>query len=231
MKRSHLIKKSVSGLMIFLICSTLEASMPLWSFKPFTVTTIAISSNEMATVQYEVTNQSRKTHTLAMQSIVGVSQIITTGNCSNPFTLEYQQSCILTLEIKGNLLQGNLIGGPIICQQGNLLQCYQPDRKHALNITQTTASSVATITSTSEFPAVLHGLNMNWLGDSPTLYTVFYSPGNSSNLTSSETPTGPITTTSIETDPYTWSGYSVAICPSTELSYNSINCSNVLFTH
>lgn len=42
-----------------------------------------------AMVQYQVTNESRKTHTLMMIPVPGITQITTAGNCSNPFTLGY----------------------------------------------------------------------------------------------------------------------------------------------
>jgi hypothetical protein len=102
------------------------AGMPLWSFVPLTETSILIQANNTATVNYQVTNQSKKTHTLGLSAIPAITQITSAGNCPNPFVLAYQQSCTLGLIIHGSTLQGDVIGGPLVCQQGSTLQCYQP---------------------------------------------------------------------------------------------------------
>lgn len=233
MKRIGFIKQGLFFLGFFQAMSFSYAGAPVWTFTPLTATTIYVPADSTATVQYQVTNQSNRAHTLAMSSITGVSQITTgAGICSNPFVLPFRgSSCTLSLLVNGSQLTHVITDGPIVCEQGNLLQCYQPSRKDALNITQTTAPSIATITSTSGSPAVLYGINMNWLGDSPALYKVFYCAGNGCNINDfNEIPTGPITSISMETDPGAWSGYSGAICPSSELSYNSITCSNIFFT-
>ncbi len=75
-----------------------------------------------------------------MKPIPGITQITTLGNCSNPFVLGYQQSCILNLRIDGSAIQGRVQGGPAVCQQGNLNQCYQPNRANSLEITQVQTS-------------------------------------------------------------------------------------------
>jgi hypothetical protein len=205
-----------------------HAALPLWTFTPLTPTTITLSSSGTATVQYLVTNNSKRPHILMLQNTAGISQRTTPGNCPNPFSLRYQESCTLTLDISGALLQGNVLSGPVVCQDGNYLQCYQPSREYALNITR---NVTATITGSSNNPAVLYGTNMNWLGSSPSQYIVFYCAGNGCDInSSSETPTGPITSTSMETDPDTWAGYSVAICSASDVSYNPETCSNIYYT-
>jgi hypothetical protein len=113
-----------------------HAGTPLWTFSPLTKTTITVAAIDTTTVSYQVTNQSRKTHTLVMKAIPGVTQVTTPGNCPNPFVLGYQQSCILNLSINGSALKGNIQGGPIVCQQGNPNQCYQPSAANSLHITK-----------------------------------------------------------------------------------------------
>ena len=71
-----------------------------------------------------------------MKAIPGVTQLTTPGNCPNQFVLGYQQSCTLTLSINGSALNGNVIGGPVVCQQGNPNQCYQPSAANSLHITK-----------------------------------------------------------------------------------------------
>lgn len=123
------------SIITFFLISIAHASTPLWTFTPLTPTSITIPTGSTATIQYQVTNQSRKTHTLVMTPINGITQITSAGNCANQFTLGYLQFCVLTLQVTANALPTNqLIGGPIVCQQGNPLQCYQPSVANRLNI-------------------------------------------------------------------------------------------------
>lgn len=123
-------------LFTFLI-STAYAATPLWTFTPIGSTSggACIGSVGHQNVSYTVTNQSRKTHTLAYQAIPGVVQNTSAGNCSNPFVLGYQKSCVLNLDFYGSQIQGNVRGGPVVCEQnGPGLQCYQPSAASQLNV-------------------------------------------------------------------------------------------------
>ena len=135
------------GVLLLSLSGLVYAGSPVWTFSPLTPTTISVSTADIKTVQYQVTNQSRKTHVLEMRGITGISQNTTSGNCANPFTLGYQQSCTLTLTVDGSSLQGGVVGGPEVCQQGNALQCYQPSRSDALNIMLTTAPGATTLST------------------------------------------------------------------------------------
>jgi hypothetical protein len=117
-----------------------HAGIPLWTFTPLTATAISVSKGGTATIQYQVTNQSKKTHTLFMKGLTGINQETSSGHCAHPFTLGYQQSCVLTLTVNGLDLQSNVIGGPVVCQQDSNLQCYQPSQSTQLNIQLTNQS-------------------------------------------------------------------------------------------
>jgi len=119
----------------FCLFSTAEAGSPLWTFTPLTPTTLTITTTDTAVVQYTLTNQSRKQHTLSVTQIPGVTQDTSAGNCTNPVTLNYQGSCTLTLNITGSAMSGNIQRGPTVCEEGNALQCYQPSPRDMLNIT------------------------------------------------------------------------------------------------
>ena len=126
-----------------LMMTTVFAGTPLWTFEPLTSTTIAVPANGTATVQYRVTNQSSKPHTLAMQPTRGITQVTTGLNvCSNPFVLRSKNSCILSLQINGSQLNGPVTDGPVVCQQGNLNQCYRPSSTNILRITRGPATPV-----------------------------------------------------------------------------------------
>ncbi|KTD55591.1 secreted protein [Legionella santicrucis] len=102
---------------------------PLWTFTPNLnyPPKQKISAADSITVQYTVTNQSSKSHSLQMKPIPGV----TVTGCS---TLPGHQSCLLTLTITGSALTKNITDGPILCEQGNPLQCYRPSPGNELNI-------------------------------------------------------------------------------------------------
>ena len=129
MKMILRMKRLLVSLVIFFLMTTLHAGTPVWTFTPLTATSISVVANKSETIVYTVTNKSKKVHSLEMKPIPGISA---SGNCSSP--LGYLQSCTLTLLVNSNQLQGNVIGGPVLCQDGSLLQCYQPSLVNSLNI-------------------------------------------------------------------------------------------------
>lgn len=104
-----------------------QAAKPLWTFAPQTPTDITVAKGSSAQVIYTVQNQSSRAKTLVMKPIAGVSQGST---CQLPA----KGSCTLILKVNGSALQGNVLGGPVLCQQGNDLQCYQPSSANILRI-------------------------------------------------------------------------------------------------
>jgi hypothetical protein len=133
------------GLLMLLLSPIAYADTPLWTFTPLTATSISVPSTGSATIQYEVTNQSSKSHTLDMQNIQGITQLTTSGNCTDPFPLGAKQSCVLSLNVDGAALTGNVTSGPVVCQQGSSLQCYQPSAQDSLNITLTPVAPTTTL--------------------------------------------------------------------------------------
>lgn len=117
-----------------------HAGSPVWTFTALTPTTISVPGNGTATVQYTVTNQSSKSHTLVMTPITGITQVTTgAGVCANPFTLSGKgASCTLSLQVNGSQLTGPVSDGPVVCEQGSTLQCYRPSSPDILNISTTT---------------------------------------------------------------------------------------------
>ncbi len=111
-----------------------SSANPLWTFVPLTDTKVIIIGNSKQTIKYRVTNHSKKTHSLVMTPIPGISQLTSPGYCTDVFTLGYKESCILSLYIDGRVLKGNVVGGPKVCTQGNAHQCYQPSEENLLNI-------------------------------------------------------------------------------------------------
>lgn len=145
--------RSVLTLMVSFVLSiilaTSQAGSPAWTFAPLTPTTLTLSFGDIGMVQYQVTNQSHRVHQLMMPPLPGVTA---SGTCSLPFG--YQQTCLLTLTINSQLLTHPIADGPVLCQQGNLLECYRPSPAHRLHITQAPPLIEATISVTGS-PLVL----------------------------------------------------------------------------
>ncbi|MDI1351906.1 MAG: hypothetical protein PSV35_03910, partial [bacterium] len=141
MKRWNLMSQILVGAWAMLVMTLAYAGTPLWTFEPRTATTVNVPANGTVTIKYLVTNQSRTSHTLVMSAIPGITQVKTAGNCPSPFSLAYQKFCILTLQVNGSSISGNVVGGPVVCQQGNPLQCYQPSLANSLNITKNKAAN------------------------------------------------------------------------------------------
>jgi len=122
-------------LVSMLFLSVSYAVAPVWTFTPLTATTVSVPPNGSAIVQYTVTNQSYKDHTLIMKDITGVTQITTgSGVCGNPFVLPGRASCTLTLQINGSQAMSGNTDGPSACEHGSILQCYRPSPPDTLVI-------------------------------------------------------------------------------------------------
>lgn len=149
MKRIKNIKNNVISGLLFIITTASFAGAPLWTFTPLTETTISVSSSVTTTIQYTVTNQSNKVHTLRMQPLQGVTQTTTgLGVCGNPFTLPAKASCTLSLQVNGSQLITPINDGPVVCEHNSTLQCYRPAAANILHITQTAPTSDAIISVT-----------------------------------------------------------------------------------
>ncbi|MDI9818303.1 DUF1566 domain-containing protein [Legionella sp. PL877] len=118
-----------------------QAAKPLWTFVPQTPTDITVTQGDNAQVIYTVQNQSSRDKMLVMKPIAGISQ-------SAPCQLPANGICTLTLNVNGAALQGDVVGGPVLCQQGNDLQCYQPNSTNILRIRLTQQPPVQQFTVT-----------------------------------------------------------------------------------
>ena len=134
--------------LIFSLSALLHAGIPVWRFTPLTPTSIFLPANSTATIQYQVTNESRKSHSLVMTPITGITQETTgAGICSNPFRLASRgSSCTLSLQVNGHQLTHAIKDGPIVCEQGgSTLECYKPSPSHVLKINDALTASVSTL--------------------------------------------------------------------------------------
>ena len=139
---------------IFFFLSISSYAAPVWTFTPisgFPPTVTVARGGGTATIKYTITNQSSTTHSLIMNSITGINQVTTNaGDCAIQFVLGNQQSCTLELLATGDLLQKNVTGGPVVCEHGSPLECYQPGSGNRLNVTvvnPTTTTLTSSLTS------------------------------------------------------------------------------------
>ncbi|HAT6977457.1 TPA: DUF1566 domain-containing protein [Legionella pneumophila] len=141
-KKRHYFRNII--LTVFFSClmlSGVQAAKPLWTFVPQTPIDITVAKGSGAQVIYTVNNQSSRPKTLVMKPIAGISQ-------GAPCQLPAKGSCTLTLNVNGSALQGDIVGGPVLCQQGNDLQCYQPSSTNSLRIRLTQQPPVQQFTVT-----------------------------------------------------------------------------------
>lgn len=110
------------------ISAVAQAGTPLWTYTPLTPTTLTVSSTGIATVQYTLTNQSKRQHILNFSAIPGVVQNIAAGSCPNPVILNAHQSCTLTFNVTGSALSGNTAGGLSSVKQGIAYSATNPAR-------------------------------------------------------------------------------------------------------
>lgn len=132
-----------------LTAPSLYAATPLWVFVPQTPVTLSVAPGETAQVQYAVYNQSARAKVLIMQPIQGITQ---TSLCQLPA----KGYCILTLQINGSALAGNVMGGPVLCQQGNPNQCYQPSPLNSLAITKGQAATASISASPANLVLIIN---------------------------------------------------------------------------
>lgn len=120
-----------------LVSSNLYAGMPLWSYSAPNPAQVVISSASNATVQYTVTNQSAGARNLIMKATPGLS-------ASSCYLAMLGSTCTLTLTINASQIPDEgLHSGPILCEQGNSNQCYQPTAANRLNVTKMPAPTLS----------------------------------------------------------------------------------------
>lgn len=145
--KNFFMQRMLISLLSCFIITAAQAGTPLWTFEPLTATKIVVPANGTTTVQYRITNQASRSHTLTMPSIQGIRQITTgLGVCGNSFVLPGKGFCILSLQVNGSQLSKPILDGPVVCLQGNPNQCYRPSSANILRITQGPAITNATIT-------------------------------------------------------------------------------------
>ncbi len=166
MNLKRFFSKVLTGVCSLLLINMIQAGTPVWTFTPLTATTLVVSQNGTAMVQYQVTNQSLKPHTLVMRPIPGITQITTgAGICGNAFTLPGKgSSCILSLMINGSQITRPISDGPSVCDQGNSNMCYRPSAVNVLRKNQGPPSGPTLTSITPNFGPDIGGAGVTLTG-------------------------------------------------------------------
>lgn len=111
------------------VWATAHAGTPVWTFSAPNPAQVIISAQDTATVKYIVTNQSAKPKNLIMKATPGLSasacHLATKGSV-----------CTLTVTIHGIAVPSKgIYEGPMLCEQGNPNQCYEPCKENQLQVT------------------------------------------------------------------------------------------------
>lgn len=116
--------------------SSVTFAQPALTFEPLSPTTVTVPADGSVSVLYQVTNQRPVARMYTMMPIQGVQQVSNgPGRCSPQMALPGGESCLLDLLAVGSQIPANGVhGGPVLCVQGNLNQCYQPQAAHVLNV-------------------------------------------------------------------------------------------------
>lgn len=158
-----------------LLNSLVYAGAPLWTYSAPNPASVAVAAGETATVSYVVTNNSVKSKNLILQATAGVS--------ASPCYLAGKGStCTLILTINGSAIpQQGLHSGPVLCEQGNPNQCYQPALDKQLNVNKASNGGTGHLLLTqSGLPVSSLSLHS---GDSGTLLLTNTGAGSVSLLT------------------------------------------------
>jgi len=119
-----------------LVAASSSLATPLIVYSPATPTTLILEGSDTAVVSYVVTSQDYKTTSWTMTPILGIVQLTgAAGECGGLFVLEPSQSCTLDLQLSAAQMNDVTQGGPIACQSGNPLSCYQPSAANQLKVT------------------------------------------------------------------------------------------------
>lgn len=124
-KRFRRLFMGASGLMLM---ASVQAGIPVWTYSAPNPAQVTVSAGSSATVQYTVTNQSTRTKNLILKATPGLS-------ASPCYLAGKGSSCTVTLTVNGSQIpEQGLHAGPIMCEQGNPNQCYQPGAGNVLNV-------------------------------------------------------------------------------------------------
>jgi len=123
------------SLVLLLLNQSAFASKALYSITPETSSTVQVPLNSTATINYRVQNQTEQTQSLSLQSNFGITQVVQSGLCENPFTLNPNESCLLSLVVDGSKITASKsVIGPEVCKTNSRFFCSLPSSENRLKV-------------------------------------------------------------------------------------------------
>lgn len=142
--------KFISLSILLLISQLGLAAKPVFLITPVVQPPAVVSSGQIATASYQVTNNTNfiLNGNGLRKPPAGLTQTVAPGACANPFNLAPGESCLLQLQITADAMQGNILGGPVICNTAsNPIYCSKPTIANELKVFRNSASAIISITS------------------------------------------------------------------------------------
>lgn len=127
-------KTSIFLVLNYIFTTYIFASTPLWTFTPLTPTTVSITSSTSVYVDYLITNHASITHNISLQPFPFSVRNSDPFDCGKVFTLEPNQSCILSIFVDGAAIDKNFQFGPMLCEVGSQELCYIPSPQDILTV-------------------------------------------------------------------------------------------------
>lgn len=115
-------KFSITGILITLLSLSgiLNAgSQTTFELSPVSTTSFAITAGELAIAQYTVTNNTQVERSFVLAPQTGISQREGTNLCTNPFTLNTNESCTLSILLNASEIASNTTIRPTVCKAGD----------------------------------------------------------------------------------------------------------------
>lgn len=167
-------KKSIQCIVLGLVlCVPImtQAAKPVFLITPVQKAPTIIYAGQTATATYQVTNNTP--YDLNGNGVIGLPKGVVQvgGSCSNPFNLASGANCILGLQIVADSLQGDVDGGPVVCNTlANPLYCSRP-LGNELHVVKSNSPSPTSVISAS--PTLL---NLTEGGAAQTVTVINSSP-------------------------------------------------------
>lgn len=157
------------GLTSLVLSGLVQAASPIWTYsRPMPAEIVIVSPGQTSTVKYTVTNQSVKNKNLILKSTPGVS-------ASSCFLAGLSSTCTLTLTIDGNQIpEQGLYSGPVLCEQNNPNQCYQPSASNQLRVSRT--KNTINVVSVGNYGTVGQTFPLSYISSSSGSYWTATSP-------------------------------------------------------
>jgi len=119
--------------MMMLSSLSCYAQKPEIAFKPITPFKFTMTEKDVAVVGYNVINETGSTIKLNTTLEAGMKSIKGDGNCGMGMVLLSKKGCLLSLELTGSKMKGDIKHMPFLCAP-DFSKCYYPPEKYQMDV-------------------------------------------------------------------------------------------------